>query len=167
MLELQGKQRPLRKGDVGRMSETVAVAGVDASISREVGHTCAAIGAQRSNVELFVAEGGLELLNSLARARSTAVQLECAQAFATFCRSREAHTALAKQGGLAALVHLARSQNPELQTHVATAFYVLAEQHAPRTHLVQSGCVPFLFGFIRTGDAEVRYLAAKALLYMR
>merc|ERR1711938_505448 len=66
LLELQGKQRPLRRGDVGAMSECVAVAGVDASISREVGHTCAAIGAQRANVELFIAEGGLELLNSLA-----------------------------------------------------------------------------------------------------
>ena len=167
LLELQGKQRPLRRGDVGSMSECVQVAGVDASISREVGHTCAAIGAQRSNVELFIAEGGLELLNSLARSRSSAVQLECAQAFATFCRAREAHQPLAKQGGLTSLVHLARSPNPELMTHVATAFFVLAEQQAPKTWLVQSGCVPFLLAFIRNGDAEVRYLAARALLYMK
>jgi hypothetical protein len=32
---------------------------------------------------------------------------------------------------------------------------------------VQSGCVPLLFGLIRNGDAEVKYLAAKAVLYMR
>ena len=35
------------------------------------------------------------------------------------------------------------------------------------TWLVQSGCIPFLFAYIRNGDAEVKYLAAKALLYMR
>ena len=64
-------------------------------------------------------------------------------------------------------MHLARSPNPELHTHVATAFYTLAEHHAPKTWLVQSGCVPVLFAFISQGDAEVRYLAAKALMYMR
>ena len=68
--------RPLRRGDVAAMAECVSIAGVDASISREVGHTCAAIGGLRANVDLFVAEGGLELLNSLARARLGAVQLE-------------------------------------------------------------------------------------------
>ena len=167
LLELQGKSRGLRKGDVASMSQCVQVAGPEASISREVGHTCAAIGAQRGNVELFLSEGGLELLNSLAHARSTAVQLEAAQAIATFCRAREAHQALAKQGGLQSLVHLAKSHNAELQIHVATAFYVLSEQQAPKTWLVQSGCVPVLFGFIRNGDAEVKYLAAKALLYMK
>ena len=167
LLELQGKQRPLRKGDVASMAECVAAAGVDASISREVGHTCAAVGAQRGNAELFIAEGGIELLNSLARARSSAVQFECAQAFAAFCRTREAHAALSKKGGYASLVHLARSPNPELQRHVATAFFVLAEQQAPKTHLVQSGCVPFLFALIRNGDAEVKYLAARVVLYLR
>ena len=40
-------------------------------------------------------------------------------------------------------------------------------QQCPKTWLVQSGCVPVLFAFIRNGDAEVRYLAARALLYMR
>jgi hypothetical protein len=167
LLELQGKQRPLRRGDVASMSECVAAAGVDASISREVGHTCAAVGAQRANVDLFIAEGGLELLNSLARARSSAVQLEAAQALGAFCRAREAHHGLAKQGGFASLVHLARSPAPELQRHVASAFFVLAEQQAPKTWLVQSGCVPFLLALIRNGDAEVKYLAAKALLYLR
>ena len=43
----------------------------------------------------------------------------------------------------------------------------LAEQEAPVTWLVQSGCVPFLFAYIRTGDAEVRYLAAKVCMYLR
>ena len=135
--------------------------------SRQVGHTCAAVGAQRSNVDLFIAEGGIELLNSLARARSSAVQLECAQAFAAFCRAREAHGQLHRKGGFASLVHLARSPNPELQRHVATAFFVLTEQQASKTHLVQSGCMPFLFTMIRTGDAEVKYLAARVVLYLR
>ena len=89
------------------------------------------------------------------------------RAFAAFCRAREAHAALSKRGGLTSLVHLARSPNPELQRHVATAFFVLSEHQAPKTWLVQSGCVPFLFAFIRNGDAEVRFLAAKAVLYLR
>ena len=49
------------------MIDCIGVAGVDASISREVAHTCAAIGAQKSGVPLFLAEGGLELLNNLAK----------------------------------------------------------------------------------------------------
>ena len=72
-----------------------------------------------------------------------------------------------KQIDCESLVHLARSANPELQGHVASAFYMLAEQQAPKTWLLQSGCVPCLFAYIRNGDAEVRYLAAKALLYMK
>ena len=50
---------------------------------------------------------------------------------------------------------------------MASAFFVLAEQQAPKTWLVQSGCVPFLLALIRNGDAEVKFLAAKALLYLR
>ena len=167
LLELQGKQRSLRKGDVASMAECVAVAGVDSSIAREVGHTCAAVGAGSSNAELFVGEGGIELLNSLARSRASAVQLECAQALGTFCRNRDVHRALHKQGGLVSLVHLARSQQPELQAHVATAFSTLAEEEAPKTWIVQSGAVPFLFAYIRNAAPEVRYLAARAILYMR
>ena len=149
------------------MSECVAVAGVDSSISREVGHTCAAIGAQQGSVDLFVAEAGVELLNSLARSRSNAVQIECAQALGAFCRSPDAHHALARQGGLISLVHLARSPHPELQAHVAAAFFTLSEHQAPKTWLVQSGCLPYLFAFIRNGDAQVRYHAAQTVLYMR
>ena len=120
-----------------------------------------------ANVDLFVAEGGIELLNTLARSRSIAVQLECAQALVAFCRSREVHRALHKQGGLVSLVQLARSQQPELQTHVATAFSVLTDEQMPRTWLIQSGCMPLLFAYIRNGAPDVRYLAARTILYMR
>ena len=167
LLELQAKQRLLRKGDVTAMADCTSAAGVEASISREVGHTCAAIGSQRGNVELFIAEGGIELLNSLARARSTAVQVECAQALSAFCHWRDAHAALHKHGGLVSLVHLARSHNPDLQRHVANAFCVLAEQQGPKTYIIQAGAVPFLFAFIRSTDPEIRYLAARAVLYLR
>jgi len=167
LLELQGKQRALAKGDVATMSQCVAVAGVDSSIAREVGHTCAAVGAQHANVDLFVAEGGVELLNSLARSHSAVVQVECAQAFGALCRARDTHRAIHKQGGFVSLVHMARSHQPELQSHVATTFSILADEEAPKTWLVQSGCMPFLFAFIRNGRPEVRYLAAKTILYMK
>ena len=58
LLELQGKQRPLRRSEVGAMLDCVGAAGVDASISLEVAHTCAAIGTQRGSVGLFISEGG-------------------------------------------------------------------------------------------------------------
>ena len=61
----------------------------------------------------------------------------------------------------------ARSQQPELQTHVATAFSVLTDEQMPRTWLIQSGCMPLLFAYIRNGAPDVRYLAARTILYMR
>ena len=174
LMELQAKGRPLTRGDVGAMAETVALAGVDASISREVGHTIAAIGASgRASSDLFVAEGGLELLNSLARAHASPVRLEAASAFVAFAShgDRDVHHALHKHGGLAALVHLARTagrnHHPELAAKVAHAFALLAERHCGKTWLVQCGALPFLFAFTRDGDADARYHAAKALLYMR
>ena len=57
LLELQGKQRLLRFGEVAGMLDCVGVAGAESSISREVAHTCAAIGARRDNLELFTQEG--------------------------------------------------------------------------------------------------------------
>jgi hypothetical protein len=167
LLELQGKQRPLRSGEVAAMLDCVGIAGIDASISREVAHTCAAIGGQTSNVEMFIAEGGLELLNNLARSRSVAVQAECAAALVAFAHVREAHRALAKQGSLRSLVAMARSRSEELQRHVANAFCVLAMQSAPKTWLVQAGIVPHLFQFVRSADPEVQYASARALLYCR
>ena len=122
---------------------------------------------QPANVALFVAEGGIELLNTLARSRSATVQTESAQAFGAFCRAPEAHAALARQGGLASLVILSRGGHAELQSHVVHAWHALTETKAPKTWLVQSGCVPALFAYIRNGSPEVRYFAAKALLYMR
>ena len=67
-------------------SNVATVAGVDASISREVAHTCAAIGAQKSGVPLFLAEGGLELLNNLAKSKNIGVQIETAAALCEFAR---------------------------------------------------------------------------------
>ena len=60
LLELQGKQRLLRFGEVAGMLDCVGVAGAESSISREVAHTCAAIGARRDNLELFTQEGGFD-----------------------------------------------------------------------------------------------------------
>eukprot|EP00966_Prymnesium_polylepis_P179210 4148791-Prymnesium_polylepis.2 len=167
LLELQGKQRVLKRGEVGAMLDCVGVAGVEASISREVAHTCAAIGTLRGSVDLFIAEGGMELLNSLAKSKSSVVQVECAKAFLTFCSIRESHHALAKQGGFASLILLGRSRNEELQRLVATAFGVLADKQAPKTWMAQSGMVSNLLTYIRIGSPEVQLMAAKALLYMR
>ena len=93
------------------MLDCVGVAGAESSISREVAHTCAAIGARRDNLDLFTQEGGFDLLNSLARSRSAGVQLEAAEALATFARLPEAHAALATHGCLLSLVGLARSRS--------------------------------------------------------
>ena len=57
LLELQGKQRLLRFGEVAAMLDCVGVAGAESSIAREVAHTCAAIGARRENLDLFTQEG--------------------------------------------------------------------------------------------------------------
>ena len=167
LLELQGKQRLLRFGEVAAMLDCVGVAGAESSISREVAHTCAAIGARRDNLDLFTQEGGFDLLNSLARSRSAGVQLEAAEALATFARLPEAHAALATHGCLLSLVGLARSRSSELQLHAAAAFAALAETHAPKTRLVQAGAVPPLLSLVRAGGPEAVYLAAKALLYLR
>ena len=134
---LQGKQRALRAGEVASMIDCIGVAGVDASISREVAHTCAAIGAQKSGVPLFLAEGGLELLNNLAKSKNIGVQIETAAALCEFARVADAHRALHKGGSLAALVGLARSRNPELQRHVAVAFAEMAERRIAKTWIVQ------------------------------
>ena len=174
------------------MIDCIGVAGVDASISREVAHTCAAIGAQKSGVPLFLAEGGLELLNNLAKSKNIGVQIETAAALCEFARVADAHRALHKGGSLAALVGLARSRNPELQRHVAVAFAEMAErriaktwivqvtrlthQHHHHLHLtsptpsiVQCGILPHLFSIIRVPGAhpEAVYMAAKALVYVR
>ena len=61
LLELQAKQRLLRFGEVAAMLDCVGVAGAESSISREVAHTCAAIGARRDNLDLFTQEGGSPL----------------------------------------------------------------------------------------------------------
>ena len=119
------------------MIDCIGVAGVDASISREVAHTCAAIGAQKSGVPLFLAEGGLELLNNLAKSKNIGVQIETAAALCEFARVADAHRALHKGGSLAALVGLARSRNPELQRHVAVAFAEMAERRIAKTWIVQ------------------------------
>ena len=174
------------------MIDCIGVAGVDASISREVAHTCAAIGAQKSGVPLFLAEGGLELLNNLAKSKNIGVQIETAAALCEFARVADAHRALHKGGSLAALVGLARSRNAELQRHVAVAFAEMAErriaktwivqvtrlthQHHHHLHLtsptpsiVQCGILPHLFSIIRVPGAhpEAVYMAAKALVYVR
>ena len=167
LLELQGKQRLLRFGEVAGMLDCVGVAGAESSISREVAHTCAAIGARRDNLELFQQEGGFDLLNSLARSRSAGVQCEAAEALAAFARLPEAHRALASHGCYFSLVSLARSRNGELQLHATAAFAALADSHAPKTPLVQAGAVPPLLMLVRIGSAEVAFLAAKALLYIR
>ena len=167
LLELQGKRRPLRPGEVAAMLDCVGIAGIDASISREVAHTCAAIGGQRGSVDLFIAEGGLELLNNLCRSRSVGVQAECAAAIVAFTQVREAHVALAKQGSLRALVAMARSRSDELQRQVAAAYGTLAACAAPKTWIVQCGAVPHLLQFVRSADPEVQYHAARALLYCR
>uniref|UniRef100_A0A7S3B0P1 Vacuolar protein 8 n=1 Tax=Haptolina ericina TaxID=156174 RepID=A0A7S3B0P1_9EUKA len=167
LLELQGKQRPLQFGEVQLMMDSVSAAGVNASISREVAHTCAAIGAQRGCVDLFIAEGGIELLNELARAKSAVVQTEVATALLTFSGVREAHRALFKQGGLRSLVALAHSQSDEIQRIVSSAFGAMADGQAPKTWLVQSGVVPCLLQYIRNGAPDVQYVAAKSLLYLR
>ena len=130
-------QRALRAGEVASMIDCIGVAGVDASISREVAHTCAAIGAQKSGVPLFLAEGGLELLNNLAKSKNIGVQIETAAALCEFARVADAHRALHKGGSLAALVGLARSRNPELQRHVAVAFAEMAERRIAKTWIVQ------------------------------
>ena len=109
------------------MMDTVGVAGVDASIAREVAHTCAAIGAQRGNVDLFIAEGGLDLMNDLSRAKAPVVQTEVATALLTFAGVKEAHRSLAKHGSLRSLVALAYSRNDELQSIIAAVFGVLAD----------------------------------------
>ena len=119
------------------MIDCIGVAGVDASISREVAHTCAAIGAQKSGVPLFLSEGGLELLNNLAKSKNIGVQIETAAALCEFARVADAHRALHKGGSLAALVGLARSRNPELQRHVAVAFAEMAERRIAKTWIVQ------------------------------
>ena len=119
------------------MIDCIGVAGVDASISREVAHTCAAIGAQKSGVPLFLAEGGLELLNNLAKSKNIGVQIETAAALCEFARVADAHRALHKGGSLAALVGLARSRNAELQRHVAVAFAEMAERRIAKTWIVQ------------------------------
>ena len=119
------------------MIDCLGVAGVDASISREVAHTCAAIGAQKSGVPLFLAEGGLELLNNLAKSKNIGVQIETAAALCEFARVADAHRALHKGGSLAALVGLARSRNPDLQRHVAVAFAEMAERRIAKTWIVQ------------------------------
>ena len=177
------------------MIDCIGVAGVDASISREVAHTCAAIGAQKSGVPLFLAEGGLELLNNLAKSKNIGVQIETAAALCEFARVADAHRALHKGGSLAALVGLARSRNPELQRHVAVAFAEMAERRIAKTwivqvgiwaatattatsishllphslHIVQCGILPHLFSIIRVPGAhpEAVYMAAKALVYVR
>lgn len=119
------------------MIDCIGVAGVDASISREVAHTCAAIGAQKSGVPLFLSEGGLELLNNLAKSKNVGVQIETAAALCEFARVADAHRALHKGGSLAALVGLARSRNAELQRHVAVAFAEMAERRIAKTWIVQ------------------------------
>ena len=168
LLELQGKQRLLRFGEVVAMLDCVGVAGVEAPISREVAHTCAAIGTERTNLALFVQEGGFELLNSLARSRSAAVQAEAGSALVAFSRQPDAHRAMAAQGCLVSLSALARSCTPELQLHAATAFAALADAQAPKTLIVQSGALPPLLALVRNGSSpEVLYLAAKALLFVR
>ena len=167
LLELQGKQRLLRFGEVVAMLDCVGVAGVEAPISREVAHTCAAIGTERTNLALFVQEGGFELLNSLARSRSVAVQAEAGSALAAFSRQPDAHRAMAAQGCLVSLSALARSNTPELQLYAVSAFAALADAQAPKTPIVQSGALPALLALARNGSPEVLYLAAKALLFVR
>jgi len=167
LLELQAKQRLLRFGEVAAMLDCVGVAGAESSISREVAHTCAAIGARRDNLDLFTQEGGFDLLNTLARSRSAGVQCEAGEALAVFARLPEAHRALATHGCLLSLVGLARSRSGELQLHAAAAFAALADSHAPKTPLVQAGAVPPLLMLVRTGSPEVVFLAAKALLFVR
>lgn len=168
LLELQSKARPLRPGEVGAMLDCVRIAGVDASISREVAHTCAAIGAAKRNAELFVEEGGLELLNRLARSHALPVQVEVAAALVAFGAMREEHRELVTQGCVDSLVFMARSQSEELLLNVARAFAALAESNAPRAALAQSGALPHLFRMAMKGThPEIQYNAAKTILYLR